>query len=93
MTAAVTLRRIDPDRRMSRFYLLDVQPDLFGAWSFIRKWGRIGQAGRVRFVPYPTEDAAVAALWRQRRIKERRGYRAGSPAARLSRVAFAGRSW
>lgn len=27
---AVNLRRVDPVRNMSRFYRLDVQPDLFG---------------------------------------------------------------
>jgi len=32
---ALTLHRTDPARRMRRFYLLDVQPDLFAQWSFI----------------------------------------------------------
>lgn len=74
MTAAVTLHRIDADRHMSRFYRLDVQPDLFGSWSFIREFGRIGSPGRMRIVPLPTEDAAIAALGKQRQAKERRGY-------------------
>jgi predicted DNA-binding WGR domain protein len=72
--SAVTLRRIERERRMSRFYRLDVQPDLFGAWSLVREWGRIGQPGQVRLVPFPTEDAANAALGKQRQAKERRGY-------------------
>ncbi len=71
---ALTLRRIDADRHMSRYYRLDVQPDLFGQWSLWREWGRIGSPGRVRIVPCPTEDAAIAALVRQRQAKERRGY-------------------
>jgi predicted DNA-binding WGR domain protein len=71
---AVTLHRADPARNMRRFYLLDVQPDLFGQWCFIREWGRIGQPGQVRGVPFPTEDEAHAALDRQRQAKERRGY-------------------
>ena len=50
-------------------------PDLFGAWCFIREWGRIGRPGQLRHVPYPTEDEAKEALARQRRAKERRGYR------------------
>ena len=45
---------------MRRFYLLDVQPDLFGQWSFIRKWGRVGQPGQARGVPFPTEREARA---------------------------------
>jgi predicted DNA-binding WGR domain protein len=72
--SAVTLRRIDATRRMSRFYRLDVQPDLFGQWSFIREFGRIGSPGRVRSAPYPTQDTAIAALGKQRQAKERRGY-------------------
>ena len=75
---AVTLTRTDHARRMARFYVLDVQPDLFGAWCFIREWGRIGRPGQLRHVPYPTEDEAKEALARQRRAKERRGYRTPS---------------
>jgi predicted DNA-binding WGR domain protein len=45
MTAFI-LQRTDPARNIHWFYLLDVQPDLFGQWSFIREWGRIGQLGR-----------------------------------------------
>jgi predicted DNA-binding WGR domain protein len=74
---AVTLTRTDHARRMARFYVLDVQPDLFGAWCFIREWGPHRTAGSVapRPLPYPTEDEAKEALARQRRAKERRGYR------------------
>jgi predicted DNA-binding WGR domain protein len=72
--SAITLHRIDPARNMHRFYRLDVQPDLFGAWCVVREWGQIGQGGQMRVVPYPTMTEAQAALDRQRRIKERRGY-------------------
>lgn len=74
--SAITLTRRESTRNIWRFYVLDVQPDLFGAWCFIREWGRIGQAGQTRIIPYPTPNDAVAALERQRRIKERKGYRA-----------------
>ena len=59
---------------MRRYYRLDVQRDLFGEWCCIREWGRIGAAGQTRSDPYPTPAAAEAALDRQRRAKERRGY-------------------
>jgi predicted DNA-binding WGR domain protein len=72
--SAITLRRIDAGKNMARFYRLDVQPDLFGGWSFIREWGRIGRSGTVRAFPYPTEVEALAAFERQRQVKERRGY-------------------
>jgi predicted DNA-binding WGR domain protein len=55
---------------MHRYYRLDVQLDLFGAWCFICEWGRIGQAGQTRTVPYPTSREAQAALERQRRAKD-----------------------
>jgi predicted DNA-binding WGR domain protein len=60
---------------MRRYYRLDVQPNLFGQWCFIREWGRIGRAGQVRMVSYPTAADAHEALAMQRRVKERQGYR------------------
>jgi predicted DNA-binding WGR domain protein len=37
--------------------------------------GRTGQPGQVWAIPFPTEAEASAALERQKRVKERRGYR------------------
>jgi predicted DNA-binding WGR domain protein len=48
---AITLRRSDSAKNLHRYYRLDVQPDLFGAWCFVREWGRIGRAGQMRIVP------------------------------------------
>jgi len=70
----IILHRTDHAKNMRRFYRLDVQPDLFGQWCFIREWGRIGRAGQVRMVPYATAGEAHEALAAQRRMKERRGY-------------------
>jgi len=72
--SSVLLRRVDPTRNMSRYYRLDVQPDLFGSWCCIREWGRIGCGYQMRSVPYPTREDAQMALDHQRRRKERRGY-------------------
>jgi predicted DNA-binding WGR domain protein len=72
--SAVVLRRIDAAKGMSRFYRLDVQPDLFGQSCFVREWGRIGRPGQVRLIPFPTPAEAKAALEKQQRAKERRGY-------------------
>lgn len=73
--STVTLYRVDAQRRMARYYCLDVQPDLFGEWCLIRMWGRIGTAGgQVRSVPYPTPQEADAAMDRLCRAKLRRGY-------------------
>jgi predicted DNA-binding WGR domain protein len=75
--SAVVLYRIDPGKRMHRSYRLDVQQDLFGQWCLMRQWGRIGATGRERSIPFPTPADAQAALDKQRRAKERRGYIAG----------------
>ena len=71
---AIVLYRIDPAKRMHRFYRLDVQPDLFGQWCFMREWGRISSTGQTRSVPFATPAEAQAALNKQRHAKERRGY-------------------
>ncbi len=70
----VILYRIDPARRMHRYYRMDVLRDLFGQWCLIREWGRIGNSGQTRSLPFPTPHEAEAALDRHRRMKERRGY-------------------
>jgi predicted DNA-binding WGR domain protein len=57
---AITLRRIEPNRNMRRFYRLDVQPDLFGAACLVREWGRIGRAGRLIQRAYPVRTATEA---------------------------------
>jgi predicted DNA-binding WGR domain protein len=57
----VHLRRIDAGRNIRRFYELDVQPDLFGHWAFIREWGRVGSSGQVMTLLFPTAREAHAA--------------------------------
>ena len=59
---------------MSRYYRLDVQPDLFDEWGLIREWGRIGQPGRMMIEPYPTAAQAEAAMQLQQAAKQGRGY-------------------
>ena len=45
---ALHLERHDPAHNVHRFYSLTVQPDLFGDWSLVREWGRVGSPGRLR---------------------------------------------
>lgn len=78
MTAA-SLRRIDLERNMHRYYRLDIQRDLFGTWCLVSEWGRIGQAGRLRTLPCPTEDDARATFEKQLNRKLRRGYKTATP--------------
>jgi predicted DNA-binding WGR domain protein len=54
---------------MSRFYNLDVQQTLFGEWSFVQEWGRIGRAGTVRIETLPIRgiaDVALIAKWSEK---------------------------
>jgi predicted DNA-binding WGR domain protein len=74
VSSGILLTRCDPAHNLYRYYRLEVQRDLFGAWCLIREWGRIGQSGQRRSTPYPTAEQAQAALERQRRCKEQRGY-------------------
>jgi predicted DNA-binding WGR domain protein len=62
---------------MARFYSLDVERDLFGRVVLVRRWGRIGTAGKVRLDEYEGEGAALAALHALQQRKMRRGYWSG----------------
>jgi predicted DNA-binding WGR domain protein len=74
MTAPVFLRRIDAGRNMKRFYLIDVQPDLFCGVLLVREYGRIGTRGRLVDESYDNEASATEAMNKQAERKRRRGY-------------------
>ena len=71
---ALHLRRIDAALNMSRFYRLDMQPDLFGGVFLMKEWGRIGARGRVIAERYNSEALAADAMQKQADRKRRRGY-------------------
>jgi predicted DNA-binding WGR domain protein len=68
------LHRIDPSRNMRRFYMLTIQPTLFGDVSLVRHWGRIGTNGQSMMQTFAEPEAANAAFHRLERIKRARGY-------------------
>ncbi len=68
------LEKRDPATRQLRFYRLMIMPNLFGGWSLVREWGRIGSPGRVKIESYVTEDEATAAGEKLAARKRRRGY-------------------
>ena len=70
----VHLRRIDPDRRMWRFYSLALQPTLLGGVDLVRRWGRTGTVGSSLIQAFPDEPSAQAALDTLAERKRRRGY-------------------
>src|SRR5688572_8574800 len=70
----VVLRRIDPAKNMARFYSLEVERDLLGRVVLVRRWGRIGNAGKTRLDEHVGEGEAMAALQALQSAKRRKGY-------------------
>jgi predicted DNA-binding WGR domain protein len=70
----LVLDRLDPDCNMARYYILAIEPSLFGVVTLTREWGRIGQQGQRRIAIYDSYGHAAEQLkvWLQR--KSRRGY-------------------
>lgn len=70
----LVLDRSDPAQNMARFYVLAIEPTLFGDVALVREWGRRGCSGRRRLDLYGNREAAAEALqdWLVR--KTRRGY-------------------
>lgn len=70
----LVLDRTDPHQNMARFYVLSIEPTLFGDTALVREWGRWGRQGRRRLDLYANLDGAVEALedWLRRKLK--RGY-------------------
>lgn len=61
----VVLRRIEPERNMARFYVLTLEPTLFGEVAVMRHWGRLGTRGRRKSCFLGSPEAASAALCKQ----------------------------
>ena len=56
------LTRTDPARNLHRFYVVQLAPTLFGEWTLLREWGRIGSPGTVRMTSFERQaDAEQAA--------------------------------
>lgn len=70
----IRLIKIVPEGNLSRFYLLQVTPGLFGNWAVIREWGRIGQPGTVKTEWFDSEEEAEAAKTKLVQLKSGRGY-------------------
>ena len=52
----LVLDRCDPTCNMARYYVLSIEPSLFGDTSLIRQWGRIGKPGQTRIELYETQS-------------------------------------
>jgi predicted DNA-binding WGR domain protein len=70
----LVLHRRDPNCNMARYYVLSIEPSLFGDAALIREWGRLGRPSQRRVELYENRSCAAEALetWLQR--KRRCGY-------------------
>ena len=68
------LERRQPEDNLFRFYRLELDRDLFGAWCVTRNWGRIGTRGQSRLLSFATRAEARSALQGIEAAKRRRGY-------------------
>jgi len=57
----IYLERHDPDKNLHRFYQMFVTPGIFGDWSLVREWDRVGSPGTVRKNWFDTEEETVIA--------------------------------
>jgi len=66
--------RIDTAKNVARFWRSLVTPTIFGDWSLLREWGRIGSPGTAKSSTFEREDEARRAERQGIRTRERHGY-------------------
>ena len=57
----LVLERVDRTKNMARYYVLSIEPTLFAELSLVRRWGRIGGAGRTRIDLHASPPLADSA--------------------------------
>ncbi|OAI21477.1 polymerase [Methylomonas lenta] len=70
----IYLERHDTDKNLHRFYQMFVTPGIFGDWSLVREWGRVGSPGTVRKDWFCCEEDALAAENKLVANKGKKGY-------------------
>ena len=70
----LVLSRVEAGLGIARFYMLNIERDLFGTVRLVRTWGRIGTHGRELEDVFETEEQAAEALEALATAKRRRGY-------------------
>ncbi len=81
---AITLQRVVPETNTRRQYTVAVGQDLFGTPVVVCRWGRIGQAGRMRTHVCRSMDAARTLAADVVARRRRRGYSGANDVARQS---------
>lgn len=75
MLQLLVLERVEHEDNVHRYYVLSLEPTLFGDTGLRREWGRLGQRGGAsRLELHADADTAKEALegWLAR--KQKRGY-------------------
>jgi predicted DNA-binding WGR domain protein len=70
----LVLERVDRARNMARYYVLSIEPTLFEEFALVRRWGRIGCAGKTRIDLHASPPVAQIELEKWLARKRRRGY-------------------
>jgi predicted DNA-binding WGR domain protein len=68
------LERVGRARNMARYYVLSIEATLFEDFALVRRWGRVGGAGRARIDLHPSPPVAQVELEKWLSRKRRRGY-------------------
>jgi len=70
------LEKHNDEKNQHRFYVLAIDRNLFGGWSVIRRWGRVGnRGGRLKIDLYDDFSSAQRGFEKKTREKRKRGYR------------------
>jgi len=69
-----SLQKRDLERNQHRYYILDLQPYLFGVWSLIGEWGRRRHLGQMRVELCSTLEEAARVFGTKLREKRRCGH-------------------
>lgn len=64
-----------PEENKYRFYSIQITPTLFGTWTLIRQWGRIGSTGTKKEEWFETEESAALAGKNILNRKQKKGYK------------------
>ena len=59
----ITLQRYDQARNLARYYHLSVEANLFGEWSLVRAWGRIGRTCQMQVDLWTSAGRLPRLLW------------------------------
>lgn len=73
------IERTDPAKNMARFYVMNIEANLFGEVCLTRRWGRIGARGQTMVQYFAKECDAVERFLNILRQKRNRGYRTVRP--------------